>query len=491
MKKQFRPLLSLILAIILSLSCIVSVSAANTIVPSSELVSTYGKEYVKNYMANLTIQIADTYYYGITDEDLLYSALCSTIDNGYFDFDAAVENMMKLLNDDYTAFYTPERFESMYTEITGEYYGIGVQIMLSGDHVVVAGVFPDSPAEKAGIQLYDTIVSVDGTDISGMSVSDVAALIKREKGKKVTIGIIRKGESMSVDCFCDEVDQNPLSYEIIEDGKIGYIYLSTFSLNLEEFLVPILKEFETKGITNIILDIRNNGGGELNAAIALAEYFVPAGVIAKMKYKNSAYNYDLTVENTMTKSPYNMVLLVNGNSASASELFAGAVKDRGAGTIIGTKTYGKGSMQSVYRLITGSGIKYTIAEFHSPNDDRIHTVGITPHYIIENSKTLVTEDSLTPINFNKINNTESGEHILAIEERLYVLGCFDEEPDQVFDENTTEAIMYFQMAKNLEITGVPDAYTLVALNDIIYDFYIENDDQLEAAKSFLLTGSVK
>lgn len=491
MKKHMKSLLSLILAVILSFSCIVSAGAVSTAVSSADLVSTYGKGYVKNYLASLTIQIADTYYYGVTDEDLLYAALCSTIDTGYFDFDTALAEMMTLLNDGYSEFYTSERFESAYTNIVGEYYGIGVQIMLSGEHVVVAGVFPDSPAEKAGMKPYDTIVSVDGTDISGLSVSDVANLIKREKGAKVEIGIVRQGQPMTLECFCDEVDQNPFTYEILEDGKIGYIYLSTFSLNLEEFLTPILKEFEEKGITDVILDIRNNGGGELNAAISLAKYFIPSGTIAKLKYKNPEYNSDLVVENELTENPYNMVLLVNGNSASASELFAGAFKDRNAGTVIGTKTYGKGSMQYMYRLLTGVGIKYTVAEFHSPNDDRIHTVGITPHYVVNNSVRHVTEESLTPLDFYKRDDTSEGKHILAIEERLHVLGCLDEEPDEIFDETTEEALMYFQMAKNLEITGSPDVYTLVALNDVVYDFDIENDDQLEAAKKFLLTGSVE
>ncbi len=490
MKKTFKSLLSVILAVILGLSCIVIVSAEEATDTKIDVVSLYGPSRIKAYLANLTIQIADTYYYGVADEDLLYRALCSTIDLGKFDLDAAVSSMIGLLKDGYSEFYTPERFESFYTDISGEFYGIGVQIMLSGDHVVVAGVFPNSPAEKAGIQLYDTIVSVDGVDIVGMSAADVAALIKREKQAKVTIGIVRNGMSMSIDCFCDEVDQNPISYEIMEDGKIGYIYLSTFSLNMDEFLVPVLNEFEEKGITNIILDIRNNGGGELNAAIDLANHFIPDGTIAKLKYKNPENNTDITIANGVEKSPYNMVLLVNEGSASASELFTGAVKDRDAGTIIGTTTYGKGSMQSIFRIITGSAIKYTIAEFHTPNDDRIHTIGVTPDFVVENSYEHITDETLTPLDLDEHGNTSNGKHVLAIEERLYALGCFNSTPDEVFDDETSEALRYFQMLKNLEITGKPDIFTLVSLVDIIYDVKVENDDQLEAAKKFLLTGSI-
>ncbi|MBQ8002674.1 MAG: S41 family peptidase [Clostridia bacterium] len=489
MKKTFKTLLSLLMAIILSFSCAVYVVAEEAD-DKVDVVKIYGPDRIKAYLASLTIQIADTYYYGVSDEDLLYRALCSTIDLGKFDLDTAVSYMMRLLKDGYSEFYTPERFESLYNDISGEYYGIGVQIMLSGDHVVVAGVFPDSPAEKAGIKLYDTIVSVDGVDIAGMSTADVAALIKREKQAKVTIGIVRNGTPMFIDCFCDEVDQNPISYEIMEDGKIGYIYLSTFSLNMDEFLVPVLEEFKQKGIDDIILDIRNNGGGELNAAIALANHFIPDGVIAKLKYRNPENNTDLVITNGVEKSPYNMVLLVNGGSASASELFTGAVKDRDAGTVIGTKTYGKGSMQSIFRLITGSAVKYTVAEFHTPNDARIHTVGITPDYVVENSYQHITEESLTPLDLDEHGNTSSGKHVLAIEERLFALGCFEGVPDEVFDEETSEALRYFQMMRNLEITGQPDMFTLVSLVNIIYDFKIENDDQLEAAKKFLLTGSI-
>lgn len=479
-----KSLLSLVLALILTLSCFVSVAAEE-----EGKLSDYRAALMKNSIANITIQMAATYYYGVTDEDLLYRALCSTIDNGSFDFDVAVSEMMELLDDGYSEYYTPDRFETFYTDIVGEFYGIGVEITLSSDHVVVASVFPNSPAEKAGILPYDTIVSVDGVDITGYSVSDVATLIKREKGAKVTIGIIRNGKLISVDCFCDEVSQNPVSYEIMEDGKIGYIYLSTFSLNLDQFIAPVLKEFEEKGIKNIILDIRNNGGGELNAAIDLAEYFIPEGTIAKLKYKDPANNADVTIDNDITVAPYNMVLLVNEYSASASELFAGAVKDRDAGTVIGTTTYGKGSMQSLYKLITGSGVKYTIAEFHSPNDTRIHTVGVTPDYVVENTVYHVTEEDLEPMVFNNVTEND-GKLNLAVEQRLEALGCFFSEPDEVLDEETTNAVRQFQMLKGLDITGELDIYTLVALNDIIYDYEYTEDDQLEAAKKYLLTGKI-
>lgn len=487
MLKRFKTILSIVLAAVLLFSCAASISAEENF----QKLSSYEAAKHKDTLARLIVQISMTYYYGAEDVDLLYRALCSTIENGYYDFDKAVEEVIDFLKvkDKYSEFYSPERYENVYTGITGEYYGIGVTITLSGDHVVVAGVFPNSPAEISGIQTYDTIVSVDGTSIAGLSVSDVATLIKREKGQKVSIGIIRNGTPMTIDCFCDEVDQNPVTYEIME-GNIGYIFISSFAMNLDEFIAPILKEFEEKGIKDIILDIRNNGGGELSAAIKLAEHFIPEGTIAKLKYKDEAQNTDITIDNDMAASPYNMVLLVNENSASASELFAGAVKDRNAGTIIGTNTYGKGSMQSVYKLFTGAGIKYTVAEFYSPNDSRIHTIGVQPDYLVENSVSVINEEDFSPVVLEKNNDTTEGEHILAIEQRLEALGCFEGVPDSVFDEETREALKYFQMARTLEITGQPDVYTLVALNDIIYDFTTENDDQIVAAKNYLLTGKI-
>lgn len=443
----------------------------------------------KNAIANLIITLSSTYYYGVSDEDLLYRALCSTIDNGYYDFDKAVEAAMKALKDGYSEYYTAERFENLYTSIQGEYFGIGVTIMLSGDHVVITGVFPGSPAENAGLKSYDIIISVDGQSIAGLSTADVAALIKREKGSPVKLGILRGNTEMTVDCICDEVNQNPVSYEIT-DGKIGYIYISSFTANLDDFITPVLKEFDEKGITDIILDIRNNGGGELNAAIDLANHFIPEGVITKLKYKDETKNEDLTVTNGMTKPKYNLVLLVNENSASASELFAAAVKDRRAGTVIGTNTFGKGSMQTVFRLSTGSGVKYTVAEFHSPNDSRIHSIGVAPDYTVENTVYTVDESKFAPVALEKPNDTTDGEHILAIEERLHALGCFDSEPDTVFDEETSDAVRYFQTVMGLEITGMPDFYTLIAINDYIYDFELETDNQIEAAKKYILTGKI-
>lgn len=445
---------------------------------------------LKTSIAALSMKLAETYYYGVEDEDLLYRALAATIDNGYFDFDAAAENMMKALKDGYSEYYSPDRYESLYTSIQGEYYGLGVTIMLSGDHVVVTGIFPNSPAEKSGIKLYDTIISIDGKSTLGLSAADVSAMIKREKGAAVKVGVKRGDIETVINAYCDEVNQNPVSYEIM-DGNIGYIYISTFTANLDEFITPILNEFDEKGIKDVILDIRNNGGGELNAAIALANHFVPEGVVTKLKYKDPELNEDLTVTNGMTKPKYDLVLLVNENSASASELFAGAVKARKAGTIIGTKTFGKGSMQSVFRLNTGSGIKYTIAEFHTPNDERIHTIGITPDYEIKNSSYTVDESKFEEVDVFNPNDTAPGKHILAIEQRLGALGLMEAEPDENFDEETVDAIKQFQTLRGLDITGKPDLYTVVAISDYIYDFDITHDDQIEAAKTFVKTGKIK
>ncbi|MGM9552266.1 MAG: S41 family peptidase, partial [Clostridia bacterium] len=483
--KNNKKILSFLLALTVFFSCFTTVLAEEAVTvengEADSAISAYDAAILKNNIAALTIRLAETYYYGVTDEDLLYRALCSAIDNGSFDYDLAVENMMDLLKDKYSEFYSAERYQSLYTDVTGEFYGIGVTITLSGDNVVVMGVFPNSPAEKSGIQTYDTILAVDGNKIQGMSVADVARLIKREKGNKVTLEIKRGVQTIYIDCYCDEVDQNPTTYEILEDGKIGYIYISDFTVNLDSFITPILAEFEEKGIKDIILDIRNNGGGELNAAISLANHFIPEGVISKVKYKDPENNQDITITNGLKEAPYNLVLLVNEYSASASELFTGAVKDRNAGVVIGTKTYGKGSMQSMQRLHTGAGIKYTVAEFHSPNDNRIHQVGITPDYTVENTSYTVDESKFHPMNLEKSLDITEGVHILAIEERLHALGCMESEPDEIFDDETREALRYIQLRKELDITGEPDLYTLVALNDIVYDFDITNDDQLSAA----------
>lgn len=451
--------------------------------------SGYEAYLTENAIAGLCIQLADTYYYGVSDEDLLYAALCSTIEKGYFDFNTAVERMMRHLDDGYSEYFSPERFESFYTSITGEFYGIGVSIMLSGDHVVVVSVFPDSPAEKAGLKPYDTILSIDGKSIAGLSTADVASLIKREKGARVTVSVMRGTQMLDIDCICDEVSQNPLSYEISGDN-IGYIYLSTFSQNLDEFLAPVLKEFDEKGVKNVILDIRDNGGGELNAALDLAKYFVPQGVVAHLKYKNEENNEDLTIENGMKEPKYNLVLLVNENSASASELFSGAVKDRKAGTIIGTNTYGKGSMQSMFRLSGGAGVKYTVAEFYSPNDTRIHTVGVAPDIEVKNTVHQINEDDFAKLDLGRPDDTSFSQNVLAAEQRLWALGCLEEEPDEVFDSKTEEALRYYQSRTGNEITGTLDFYTLFSLDNQLYDFEIEDDDQLDAAYEYLRTGKV-
>ena len=270
MKFNKKAVFAFLIAVILVISSFGNVLAQEETAPQEETKSEFSPVQLKYAIARVASQIASNYYYGVEDADLLYRALCSAIDNGSFDFDMAVERMMKALADEYSEFYPAERFEQVITDISGEFFGIGVSITLSDEHVVVVSVFPGSPAEKTGILPYDLIVSVDGQSIKGMSTAEVAALIKREKNSKVDLGIVRNGVPMTINCYCDEVDQNPVSYEIMEDGKIGYIYISNFTLNLDEFIVPILNEFNEKGIKDI-QQIMGIDDKEMESLIAAAK----------------------------------------------------------------------------------------------------------------------------------------------------------------------------------------------------------------------------
>ena len=234
-----------------------------------------------------------------------------------------------------------------------------------------------------------------------------------------------------------------------------------------------------------MLDLRNNPGGDLDAALAIANIFISAGKLGELRYKDSDANK--FVYSTNYNAPkLKIAVLVNENSASASEFLSMAFQGRGAAEIIGTKTYGKGSMQVLSRLLTGAGMKYTFGEFYSVKGDRINTIGITPDIAVENDSVKVDESAFEKIDFDKVEEgTSGGKMTLALEQRLNALGYFDEEPDETFNESTAAAVRSMQMRLGYDASGIPGFYEYLYLNDISYDFYKTKDNQLAKATEYL------
>lgn len=295
--------------------------------------------------------------------------------------------------DENSNYYTKEEADKILKSITGNFTGIGVVIENKEGYTIVNSVMKNSPAEKSGLKKGDTIVSVDNTKIKDLSPEEVSSLIQGLPDTKVKLGILR-GKSTTpiyLDITRANIKVNPVEHKILEKD-IGYIKLKEFNPYATTYIKEVLQKFDKQNIDKIILDLRDNPGGMLNQAINIAELFVPAGPIVHIRSNKGTTTHISTNQNPK----YKIAVLVNENSASASEILAGAIKERGAGTLIGKKTYGKGTVQIMLPLPDGSILKLTTAEYLLPNKTSIHKKGIRPDIVIENqgSKDLQLEKAI-------------------------------------------------------------------------------------------------
>jgi carboxyl-terminal processing protease len=284
--------------------------------------------------------------------------------------------------DPYSDYYTPEEASQLYMELMGYFTGIGIYIEKQETYITIVETIEGANAKEAGLLAGDVIISIDGKDTRDMSLSEASGMIKGVKGTTVKLGIKRASveEILYFEIVRDEVIINPVSHSEIEEG-IGYIKLKEFSQKSALEMRRALGNFNLEGTRKIILDLRNNPGGLLDQAVKIAKEFVPAGPIVHIRERNSAL---LTYSSYNQVPNYELVVLVNENSASASEILAGAIKERDAGILIGKKTYGKGIVQSIIPLENGSLIKMTTSEYLTPKYRSIHGIGIEPDIIVEN-----------------------------------------------------------------------------------------------------------
>ena len=285
--------------------------------------------------------------------------------------------------DPYSDYYTSDEADQLYNSMLGVFSGIGVYIEEKDSYINIIDTIKDAPGEKSGLKKDDLIISIDGMDIKDISIDDATRILQGPKGSVVKLGIKRNTNStpLFIEVIRDTISINPVSYEII-NNDIGYIKLEEFSQSAAAEMSKALRELDKKGINKIILDIRNNPGGLINQAIQISRQFVPTGPIVHIKEKNKEL---FTYSSTTQKPKYELVVLVNEYSASASEILAGAIKDRKSGTIIGKKTFGKGIVQSIIPIENGSLIKITTSEYLTPNKKSIHGIGIHPDIIVENT----------------------------------------------------------------------------------------------------------
>lgn len=306
------------------------------------------------------------------------------------------KGMMVSLGDPYSAYYTSEEYEELTTETTGSYEGIGVVMQqdVNTGEVKVVRCYEGAPGEKAGLLPEDVLVEVNGESVSGMELSEVVDKVKNSQDQVAHLTIAREGESeyLEIDVHLEEVNIPVVQSEMLEDN-IGYIALYEFTEQTEPQYMEAFEALKDQGMERLIIDVRNNPGGLLTSVCDILEDILPEGLIVYTEDKNGEREeYTCAGENELDIP---LAVLVNGNSASASEIFAGAIQDYSKGTIVGTTTFGKGIVQSLIPFNDDSAIKTTTAKYYTPSGKCIHGTGIQPDVEVELSEGLEQETSIS------------------------------------------------------------------------------------------------
>ena len=373
MQKQNKKVIgfSIVEVIVIIVVSAIFTSIATGVIVMNNFKSEAGITYAELLQDNKVKEFLDVY------ADVL-SGYYENVDKSEV-INSAISGMMSYLGDKYSTYLDDDATNNLNDMLAGTYNGIGILI---NQDKVIEEVFDNSPAMSAGILKGDKIVGLNNEDVSWLELSELTSRIKSSNGK-VNLKILRGEELKDITVEVKTLNKPAISYSIDEynDKKIGYLQIQTFSQTLAEQVKQVLNKFDNENIDSVIIDLRGNGGGYLNAATDTASLFLEKGkVIYSLENKNS---YESFKDETDEHKNYNIVVLVNEGTASASEILTGALKDSYGVTIVGQKTYGKGKVQQVKNLSDGSMVKYTTAKWLRPNGECVDGEGIKPDYEVE------------------------------------------------------------------------------------------------------------
>lgn len=306
--------------------------------------------------------------------------------------EAAIKGYISAVGDEYTEYFTPEEMKTFTTYTTGKYVGIGIYMEADteNNYIRVSSIIKNSSAEKAGLQAKDIISKVNGVSYDASELTKMSTNIKGEEGTTVDLEIIRNGQTINYTLERASVELYPVEGVVLEEN-IGYIELATFDEGCAEQFKTAYEELKNKNVKSLIIDLRNNGGGIVDEALQIADYILDKdSTMLITADKNKTEEIETSKNDPIIDVP--VIILVNNETASASEILAGAIQDYKKATIVGEKTFGKGVIQELYTLNDGSGLKITIKEYFTPNRNKINKVGITPNYeIVDEKETEVDE----------------------------------------------------------------------------------------------------
>lgn len=444
--------------------------------------------YMNRYYTGLVDTIVENYKFDITKEELYEVALRELIG-------ADAEKMEKIIQltfdqlDENSSYLPAEEFDSFMSDLTENLYGVGLLLQNTKSGFMVTG-FPmgDSPGEQAGIRIGDYIVSVNGEDVTQKSFEELLSLVRGELGTTVQLGMKRQEEILTFTLTRIKIKQSFVDYQFLP-GEVLQISLSSFNEGCSEDVKQALEEARKLGVTKILLDLRNNHGGYADEAIAIASMLLPKNsLITILSYKEEGDIEKVVSDAKFRDKKYDITILVNEDTGSASELLTAALRDSGDAYVVGTQTFGKGTGQSILSILPFQAhARLTIFEYLTPKGEKIHRVGLSPDEQVLNHQELVNEsDSFLPITFQrKLYLGDSGEDVAALRQRLYLLGYYVGDPlEESFDTLLCDMVKTFQAENNLYPCGDLDMATQTAIYGAVNAMEVTIDDQYNAAYEY-------
>lgn len=419
----------------------------------------------------------------------LYSAYDEIQSKYYEDVDTeqlvngAINGMVDSLGDPYSDYMNEEEAAQFMEGISSSFQGIGAEVQERNGYITVVSPIKNSPAEKAGVLPNDQIIAVDGESIQGFSTTEAVMLIRGEKGTEVTLTIVR-GESqdpIDVTIVRDEIPIETVYSEMIGDN-VAHIQITSFSRETYNELLTAIEEMENEGMEAMVIDVRQNPGGLLESALEISNLFIDEGKgMFEVEAKGQEPEIYLATEGDKIRIP--VTLLIDGGSASASEILAGAMSESADIQLVGEKTFGKGTVQTANDLADGSNLKFTTARWLTPDGNWIHEKGIQPDVEVAypDYMTLPYLDSELELKDGTIS-----EQVRTAEQMLEALGYEVGEVDGVFEDEMLAAVESFQEDQELEVTGVLTGDSIFALMDALREKIEEDDPMLLEAKKLVM-----
>ncbi|WP_310830462.1 S41 family peptidase [Paenibacillus pedocola] len=411
------------------------------------VLQTSGLQEKESQKLGTALSLIESNYYEAVDRDKL--------------IDGAVNGMMEALGDPYSNYMGKETAEKFEESIEGSFSGIGAEVSSDNGKVVVVSPIKGAPAEKAGIQAKDIILSVNGESLDGLELNDAVAKIRGPKGSKATLKVQRTGSAEPLEFVItrDDVKLETV-YATMEKDGVGVIEVTQFSMNTAERFKEELANLEKKGMKGLVIDVRNDPGGVLQRVVEMAELFVPNGkAIVKIDEKGKALE---VIKSNGSSKDYPVVVLMNKGSASASEILAGALQQSAGAKLIGENSFGKGTVQTSFEKELGDGslLKITIAKWLTPDGTWIHGKGIKPDIAVAQPDYF----SVAPINKSvTLQYNMNSSDVKSAQTMLDGLGYKPGRKDGYFDAGTKNAVKKFQSASKLQATGIIDAKTAESL----------------------------